>query len=75
MEEKHLLWDNLEILKGALLNSRKIPIAAYLNINILRNIFNDISILLQDSFRLFRSKSRQQFPNGTVSNFWVLNNS
>ena len=48
MEEKHLLWDNLEILKGALLNSRKIPIAAYLNINILRNIFNDISILLQD---------------------------
>ena len=26
MEEKHLLWDNLEILEGALLNSRKIPI-------------------------------------------------
>lgn len=63
MEEKHLLWDNLEILKGALLNSRKIPIAAYLNINILRNIFNDISILLQDiPLDYFEANLDNSFP-------------
>ena len=63
MEEKHLLWDNLEILKGALLNSRKIPIAAYLNINILRNIFNDISILLQDiPLDYFEANLDSSFP-------------
>ena len=63
MEEKHLLWYNLEILKGALLNSRKIPIAAYLNINILRNIFNDISILLQDiPLDYFEANLDSSFP-------------
>lgn len=63
MEEKHLLWDNLEILKGALLNSRKITIAAYLNINILRNIFNDISILLQDiPLDYFEANLDNSFP-------------
>ena len=63
MNEKQLLWDDLEILKGALLNSPKIPITAYLNLNILGNKFNDIRILLQDiPLDYFETNLDNSFP-------------
>ena len=75
--ENHVLQDDLQILKDAILSSSKNPVIAHLNLNSLKNKINDLRILIQDiPFKLLhfkRNKTRQRFRNSTVSHSWVRN--
>ena len=46
--ENHVLQDDLQILKDAILSSPKNPVIAHLNLNSLKNKINDLRILIQD---------------------------
>ena len=48
MNKKHVLQDDLQILKDAILSSPKNPDIVYLSLNSLTNKINDVRILIQD---------------------------
>ena len=76
--ENHVLQDDLQIMKDAILSSPKNPVIAHLNLNSLRNKINDLRILIQDiplNYFILRNKTRQRFRNCTVAHSWVRNKS
>ena len=62
----HVLQDDLQILKDAILSSPKHPVIAHLNFNSLKNKINDLRILIQniplDYFVLSGTKLDKSFP-------------
>ena len=78
MNENHVLQDNLQILKDAILSSPKNPSITHLNLNI-KNKINDLRVLMQDIpldyFVLSETKLDKSYLNSTVSHSWVRNKS
>ena len=66
VSENHVLQDDLQILKDAILSSPKHPVIAHLNFNSLKNKINDLRILIQnialDYFVLSETKLDKSFP-------------
>ena len=66
MNENHVLQDDLQILKDAILSSPKNPANAHLNLDSLKNKKNDLRILIQDIpldyFVLRETKLDKCFP-------------
>ena len=48
VNENHVLQDDLQILRDAILSTPKIPVIAHLNLTGLKNKINDLTILIQD---------------------------
>ena len=74
MNENHVLQDDLQILIDAILSSPKNAVIAHLDLNSLKKKVNDLRILMQDiplDYFVKRNKTRQKFPNSTVSHSWV----
>ena len=66
MNENHVLQDDLQTLKDAILSSPKNPVIAHLNLNSLKNMINDLGIFIQDIpldyFVLSETKLDKSFP-------------
>ena len=83
MNGNHVLQDDLPILKDAILSYPKYPAIAHLNLNGLKNKINPkIRLTLGFLYKIFlillrfkRNKTRQKFPNSTISYSWVRNKS